>query len=325
MKTKIIISAVIVMTIAIGTGFLYQSNYGAVQTSLVKYLDGANHQCVAYVERYYQNMFGVEIKNVVVAMNLAERAPLYGLHFHKNGGVVIPQPGDVIVFGNKNKIGHVAIVTGTVSNGVFIVEQNWVPSKITNNHGKPLEATYKNGKYTIKDRYYSKTSKDKFWIMGWVSRNDRNASRIFEFTNKNDENWLPENDVKYNEGEDKEMWSVRVTGKDPRVVSPVFLDGIDIKNHNKIVFKAKVKNNEDATEGVLYLRDEKNEWSEQIPFDIDFSKEETQTFTIDLSSIDDDFKITQIMLKLANDNNSRRKEIWEIDWFRIGDRGEDIL
>jgi hypothetical protein len=325
MKSQVIITTILTLVVAAATSFLYQSNYGAVQTSLVKYLDGANHQCVAYIERYYQNMFGIEIKNVVVAMNLAERALRYGLHFHKNGGVVVPQPGDIIVFGNKNKIGHVAIVTGTMSDGVLIVEQNWVPSKITNNHGKPLKATYKNGKYTIEDRYYSKKKKDKFWIMGWVSRNDKNSSRIFEFTNKNDESWLPENDTRYHEGSNKEMWSIRVRGKDPRVVSPVFLDGIDVKKHNKIVFKVSVKNNDDATEGVIYLRDKKGKWSEQIPFDIDFSKEEIQTFSVDLTTVRKDFKITQIMLKLANNNNSRGKEIWEIDWLRIGDRIKSIL
>lgn len=325
MRTKIIIAAIIIMTIAIGTGFLYKNNYDAVQTSLVKYLDGANHQCVAYVERYYQNMFGIKIKNVVVAMNLAERAPRYGLHFHKNGGVVAPQPGDVIVFGNKNKIGHVAIVTGVLESGVLIVEQNWVPSKITNNHGKALEAIYKDGKYTIKDRYYSKSSKDKFWVMGWVSRNDKNPARIFEFTNKNDGGWLPEHNVKYHKSDNKEAWSVKISGKDPRILSPVFLEGIKVNKHNKIVFSARVKNNKDATEGVVYLRDGKNQWSEQIPFKVNYADEKFKTFSIDLSGLKDDFKVTQIKLKLANDNDSRGKEVWEIDWFRVGDRIGDIL
>lgn len=325
MKTKIIIGTIVIIVIAIATGFLYQRNYDAVQTSLVKYLDGASHQCVAYVQRYYQNMFGVKIGTMGVAMNMAERSLKYGLHFHENGGLVAPQPGDIIVFGNKNKIGHVAIVTGVVEDGVFIVEQNWSPSKITTNHGKALKASYDDGKYTIEDRYYSKTSKDKFWTMGWVSRNDRNPARIFEFTDENDGGWLPEHDVKYNESDNGRAWSAKVIGKDPRVLSPVFLDGISIKKHKQIVFKAKVKNNDDATEGVVYLRDEKNQWTEQIPFAVNYSNEKFQTFSIDLSGLRSDFKITQMKLKLANDNDSRGKELWEIDWLRIGDRAEDIL
>jgi len=325
MKMKKIVIAGGILIIASITAILYKNNYDAVQTSLVKYLDGANHQCVAYVERYYQNMFDIKIKNVVVAMNLAKRAPRYGLHFHKNGDVVVPQPGDIIVFGNKNKIGHVAIVTGVLNSGVLIVEQNWIPFKITNNHGKALPAVYQDGKYIIEDRYYSKKSKDKFWIMGWVSRSDRNPSRIFEFTNKNDGGWLPEHNVKYYKSDNKEVWSVRVNGKDPRILSPVFLEGIDVKKHKKIVFKARVKNNNGATEGVIYLRDGKNKWSEQIPFAVNYADEEFKTFSVDLSGLKDNFKITQMKLKLANNNNSRGKEIWEIDWLRIGDRAENIL
>jgi hypothetical protein len=212
-----------------------------------------------------------------------------------------------------------------MEDGVLIVEQNWKPSKITNNHGKVLEASYKDGEYTIEDRYYSKTSKDKFWIMGWVSRNDRNPSRAFEFAEENDGGWLPEHDVKYNESDNGKVWSVKVNGKDPRILSPVFLDGISVKKHKKVVFKAKVKNNKDATGGVIYLRDENNEWSEQIPFAVNYSDEKFQTFSIDLSGLKSDFKITQMKLKLANDNDSRGKELWEIDWLRIGDRAENIL
>jgi len=326
MKLKIIIITIIILVVAIATSFLYRDNYDAVQTSLVKYLDGASHQCVAYVERYYQNMFGIKIKNVVVAMNLAERAPRYGLYFHKNGGVVAPQPGDIIVYGNKNKIGHVSIVTGVLPEGVLIVEQNWIPSKITNNHGKILPAEYKDGKYYIADRYYNeKKKKNKFWVMGWVSRNSKNPSRIFEFTNNSDGGWLPEHDTRYYDNGNSEVWSVRVSGKDPRILSPVFLDGLDVSKNNKIVFKARVSNNEDATEGVVYLRDEKNKWSEQIPFKVDYFDGKFETFSIDLSGLRSDFKITQMKLKLANDNDSYGKEIWEVDWLRIGDREGDIL
>ena len=327
MKTKIIIGSILILAIAIAISFLYKDNYDATQTSLVKYLDGANHQCVAYVERYYQNMFGIKIQNVGNAMNLAKKAPRYGLYFHENGGLVVPQPGDILVFGNKNRVGHVAIITGTLPDGVLIVEQNWKPSKITNNHGKALKASYRGGKYTIEDRYYGKKRKesDRFWIMGWVSRNDRNPSRIFEFTNENDGGWLPEHNVRYYKSNNREVWSVKIDGKDPRVLSPIFLDGIDINKNDRVVFRARVKNNENSTGGVLYLRDEKNEWTEQIPFKADYSEEEFQTFSLDLSSLRPDFKITQMKLKLTNKYHARGREIWEIDWLRVGNRIENIL
>ncbi len=324
MKIKFIIGAIFLIAGSVLLSIFFKNNFDNVQTSLVKHLDGASHQCVAYVERYYQNMFGIKINNVGRAMNLAKKAPKYNLYFHKNGGNIIPQPGDIIVFGNKNTIGHVAIVTGTLLDGVLIVEQNWKPAKITNNHGKALEAIYKDGKYTIKDRYYNKRSKDKFWIMGWVSRSDKNPQTFVNFSQNNDGGWLPEHNVIKNKSNNKEVWSVKVSGNDPRILSPIFLEGLSVDNYKQISFKVKVENNIRATKGVLYLRDEKNKWSEQIPFAVDYSNDKYQTFTINLSNLRKDFKITQLKLKLAN-NNNRMREIWKIDWFKIGNSAGDIL
>ncbi len=325
MKTKIIIWLAIITVGISGITYFFRNNFDEVQTSLVKYYHGANYQCVAYVERYYQNMFGIKIQNVGNAMNLAKKAPRYGLYFHENGGVVVPQVGDILVFGNKNKIGHVAIVTGVLKDGVLIVEQNWHKAKITNNHGKALPATYQNGHYKIADRYYDKKKRDPFWIIGWVSRTKQNPTPFFDFSAKNDQGWLPENDLRKNKSSSEKSWAVKVTGKDPRLLSPVFLGGLDVKKYPNITFKVKVENNDDATEGVLYLRDNQDKWSQQIPFPVDYSEGEYQTITINLSKLGDNFKVTQLMLKLANGNNKRWKEVWKIDWLRIGERERDIL
>lgn len=323
-KNKLIVGIIAIISIAVGTGFLYQRNFDAVQTSLVKHLDGANHQCVAYVERFYQNMFGIQITSIGNAMNMAKKAEKFGLYFHENGSTVVPQPGDILVFGNKNTIGHVAIITGTLADGVLIVEQNWKPAKITSNNGKALRATYKEDKYFIEDRYYSKTSKNKFWIMGWVSRTNTNPPTLFGFTDEYDGGWLPEHDVRYSKNDDGASWSVKVNGKDPRVLSPIFLDGLRVVDYGQIAFSASVEGNNNATEGVVYLRDEKNEWSEEVSFAVDYADEEYQTFSIDLSGVRKDFRITQMKLKLANSNDGRN-EIWRIDWLRIGARKENIL
>ena len=317
MKAKLFLLGVFFVGIVFLVFLLFQKNFEAVQTSLIKYLDGNNHQCVAYVERYYQNMFGININNVGRAMLLPEKASKYGLFFHKNGSSVIPQPGDILVFSNKNKIGHVAIITGTLKKGVLIVEQNWKPNKITNNKGKALPAIYENGKYTIKDRYYSKRNKNKFLVIGWVSRNKSNPKTFFDFTNNNYKGWLLEHDVANIKNNNKKIWAMKLTGKDPRILSPVFLDGLSINDYKKITFRAKVENNKNATEGVLYLRDAKEQWSTQIPFKVDYSNEEYKEFSIDLSSLNSNFEITQIKLKLANNNYYRHKEIWKLDWLKI--------
>ncbi len=325
MKTKIIIWLTIITAGILGVTYFFRDSFDEVQTSLVKYYHGASYQCVAYVERYYQNMFGIKIQNVGNAMNLAKKAPRYGLYFHENGGVVVPQVGDILVFGNKNKIGHVAIVTGVLKNGVLIVEQNWYKAKITNNQGEALPATYQDGHYTIADRYYDKKKKDPFWIMGWVSRTRQNPTPFFDFSAKDDQGWLPENDLIKNKSDDERAWAVRVVSKDPRLLSPVFLDGLSVEKYPSVTFRAKVENNNNATEGVLYLRDSQDKWSQQIPFSVDYSKGDYQTITVDLSSLGKDFKITQLMLKLTNVNNRRWGEIWKMDWLRIGERNRNIL
>ncbi len=325
MKIKIIIWLTIIAVSISGAAYFFRDSFNEAQTSLVKYYNGTNYQCVAYIERYYQNMFGIKIQSVGNAMNLAKKAPRYGLYFHKNGGVVVPQIGDVLVFGNKNKIGHVAIVTGVLKDGVLIVEQNWYKAKITNNKGETLPATYKDGHYKIADRYYDKKKKNRYWIMGWVSRTKQNPAPFFDFSAKHDQGWLPENDLIKNRSTSEKSWAVRVVGKDPRLLSPVFLDGLDVKKYPSITFRVKVENNDDATEGVLYLRNNHGKWTQQISFPIDYSEEEYQTVTVDLASLDSNLKITQIMLKLANKNNSRSREVWKIDWLRIGERERDIL
>jgi len=325
-KVKIILIAGGIGLFLIGITYFFRDSFDSAQTSLVKYYNGANYQCVAYIERYYQNMFGIKIQSVGNAMNLAKKAPRYGLYFHENGGVVVPQVGDVLVFGNKNKVGHVAIVTGVLKNGVLIVEQNWYEAKITNNKGKVLPAEYKDGHYTIKDRYYDeKKKKNKFWIMGWVSRTKQNPGAYFNFSANDDAGWLLENDLVMSKSVDEKSWSMRVIGKDPRILSPVFLDGLDIKKYKKVEFKVKVQNNNQATDGVLYLRDQSDKWSQQIQFAVDYSGGKYQDINIDLFNLPSDFKITQLMLKLTNKNNYRWREIWSMDWLRIGERQKNIL
>jgi surface antigen len=327
-KNKLIVGGVIigVSILILGASYLFRNNFEAVQTSLVKYYNGANYQCVAYVERYYQNMFGIKIQSVGNAMNLAKKASQYGLYFHENGGVVVPQVGDILVFGNKNKVGHVAIVTGVLKDGILIVEQNWHKAKITNNKGKALMAKYQNEKYTIADRYYDdKKKKNKFWIMGWVSRTKQNPGTFFNFRENDDSGWLLENNLKRVVSKNKNVWAMKVVGKDPRVLSPVFLDGLNIKKYNKFVFATKVDGNEKSTGGVLYLRDKNDKWSQQIPFEVNFSDGKYKTVTVDLKTLPNDFKITQLMLRLTNSGVRYGREVWEIDWARIGDRKTDIL
>ena len=104
--------------------FLMSENLKNINTSLVKKYQGSG-ECVGFVERYYKNMFNVKIKDVGNAQNLFGIASNFGLYAHRNGSNIYPQPGDILVFGHKNKIGHASIITDVTKDGVKIVEQNW--------------------------------------------------------------------------------------------------------------------------------------------------------------------------------------------------------
>jgi surface antigen len=324
LKIKLIISGGMIFVVSGLLGFMVKNNFDEIQTSLVKYYRGASYQCVAYVERYYQTMFGIKIKNVGRAMNLAKKAKNYGLYFHKNNGLVSPQPGDILVFGNRNRIGHVAIITGVLKDGVLIVEQNWHRAQITNNKGKALKANYQNSKYNILDRSYSSDGRNKFWVMGWVGRQQHNPNTFFDFKKNDFEGWMLENGARLMKNQHKSFWAIKIVGHNPRIVSPVFLDGLPVKIYKSITFKFKIEGNNKATGGVVYLRDINDKWSEQVPFTINNTSQDFQAISVDLSKLNPDFKITQIMLKLTN-NNNRWKEVWKLDWLRIGEQKANIL
>ena len=94
-------------------------------------------------------MFDVEIKKIGRAQNLFDKAEEFGLYAHKNGESVSPQPGDILVFGHRNKIGHVSIITDVLEDGVKIIEQNWGSADITVNGDQPLKMDVSSGKFLI--------------------------------------------------------------------------------------------------------------------------------------------------------------------------------
>ncbi len=327
MKQKDVLKIIIFILLAVLLVFVFVvfigKNFPKIQTSLVKYYYGASYQCVAYVERYYQNMFNIKISNVGWAMRLADRASRYGLFFHPNGGDIPPQVGDILVFGNKNKIGHVAIVTGVLKEGVLIVEQNWLKGKITYNNGKPLPGKYLNGRYLMADRYYGKDNR--YWVIGWVSRLSGRPGNFFDLRAIDNGGWLMENDLVRARKQLDSSWTLKVVGRDPRILSPVFFDPLFVKDYDAISFRVNVRHNEIAEEGVVYLRDQNDQWSVQIPFSVDYSEEEFQTIRVDLSVVPRDFEITQIMLRLTDKRKRYPREIWQLDWIRLVPSRIDIL
>jgi surface antigen len=299
---------VTLMIAIVGVMFLAMDDFSFSYTSLVKQYWGGSFQCVAYVQKYYRDAFGIEIQSVGRAQELYNKAPQYGLYAHRNGGITSPQPGDILVFGHRNKVGHVAIVTGVIKEGVWIAEQNWGTSRITINGGHPLPMLVENGAYTMPDRAG-------YYVIGWVSRTLNNPGNIFDFSENSTEGWIVENDTKKITSETNDVWSVRVDGKNPTLVSPIFTEGIKITDGSKIILRGKVKGNPALESGKLFLRDQDDLWRYEAPFSLE-SGENFQEVKIDLGSAGENFQITQMKL-MFDSAPVPRKEEWELDWLRI--------
>ena len=227
-KKTIVVLIIALFAVLFVLLFLLMDDFRMGATSLVKRYRGGSFQCVAYVQRYYSNAFDIEIRNVGRAQELYLKAPEYGLYAHRNGSVTAPQPGDILVFGHRNNVGHVAIVTGVIKEGVLIVEQNWGTSRITTNGGKPLPMKRENGAYTLEDRMG-------YYVIGWVSRTLNNPGALFDFSSVSHEGWIVENNTRKTQSKNEEAWTVAVSGGNPTVVSPIFVEPIDVDRFERVV------------------------------------------------------------------------------------------
>lgn len=93
------------------------------------YNSGLQWQCVEFINRYYYQIYGKDIKvGGGNAKDYWSLASAKGLVAYPNGGTVPPQVGDIIVSkgnGASGNVGHVAIVKSVSANKIHLVEQNW--------------------------------------------------------------------------------------------------------------------------------------------------------------------------------------------------------
>lgn len=305
-KKLILLFSILIMAI-LGFLVVFIKREEIATTLAIRYY-GASSQCIGYVQRYYRNMFDVEIINVGRAQNLFDLAEEYGLYAHSNGGDIHPQPGDILVFGHRNRIGHVSIITEVLEDGVKIIEQNWGTSGITTNGNQPLKMNVSDGKFSIEDR-------NDHWVIGWVSRISKNPNKQFTFSEGDAEGWYPDGNILL-EKENSEGLRANVVGRSPMITSPVFIDGRAIKDAKKIEFRMKIENDKSQIgQGHLFLRDKEGNWSQDIPFGIEVNND-FQVYTVNLENLPEDLEITQIRLHL-NDQPEIRREHWTISWLQI--------
>lgn len=304
---KFLFMAIVLTVVVNVVAFLLVKQQDELQTSLVRQYGWGSTQCVAYVQKYYKDVFDVEISSVGRAQDIYLKAPKYNLFAHRNGGSVAPQPGNIIVFEHRNKIGHVAIITGRLHDGVLIAEQNWGTSRITTNGNFSLLLTRENGGYFVHDR-------DQYKVLGWVGLNLKNPETSFDFSSDNFDFWIGENNVKNVTGDNRKTWAFNVTGGSPSIISPVFIKPLKIRDFSWFVFKAGSlgENFEDPRKGNLHLRDEKDQWRSVIPFEIR-QVDELSLYVIDLSVLRDDFAVTQVRIELPG-YSRRSGNLWKFDW-----------
>jgi surface antigen len=89
---------------------------------------GIKWQCVEYVQRYYYEQYGLNIKPFFGNANSffnQGNASAAGLQIYPNGGYESPQVGDILC-SNGGTYGHVAIVREVTTNYIKVIQQNWL-------------------------------------------------------------------------------------------------------------------------------------------------------------------------------------------------------
>jgi surface antigen len=151
------------------------SDYASGERSIVNGKDvGLKWQCVEYVNRYYLNKFGINLrdKHSNHAKTFWGNASKMQLARFSNGETTAPQVGDIAV-SDSGTYGHVAIVRSVSDNQLCVAQQNVYQTSNDVNACTTLGIS--NGKYTV--GYFDNTTP----ITGWlrlktvdISRNGQN-------------------------------------------------------------------------------------------------------------------------------------------------------
>ena len=128
---------------------------------------GYQYQCVELVMRHFKTKWGLSWYGN--AHDLLANAPTASVDVYSNGASVGPVAGDMIVFDKSgDPYGHVALVTGTTSTGVSIVEQNVSSSyaRTLSRSGNTISSGWSGGWY-IKGWAHAKANTGSSGGSGW--------------------------------------------------------------------------------------------------------------------------------------------------------------
>lgn len=120
---------------------------------------GMKWQCVEFVNRYYLQVYGMNIRIAGTNANqYYTTASQRGLVAKNNGGSTAPRVGDVLCFsGGSGGYGHVMIITEVSSNQIKVAQQN------TGNNVAPIGCAFSRSGNTI-------TALSNYSCQGWLRK-----------------------------------------------------------------------------------------------------------------------------------------------------------
>jgi len=126
---------------------------------------GMKWQCVEYVNRYYYNIYGLDLKSTGIYGNANHyyyNASEAGLSAFPNGGSESPKIGDILC-SNGGDYGHVAIIRNVTTDNVGVIHQN-----LSNSPSDNLKTISRKG-----NQLYAFNSN--YPVIGWL-RNTKSSS-----------------------------------------------------------------------------------------------------------------------------------------------------
>lgn len=128
---------------------------------------GMKWQCVEYVNRYYHQIYGMNIRiSGQNAVDYYGNADQRGLDAYPNGGLVAPQPGDILCL-SGNTYGHVAIIREVNASNIRVIQQNSGSADYVNfsfpRTGNNINGTQLGSAYTVQ---------------GWLRKSASNAPNL---------------------------------------------------------------------------------------------------------------------------------------------------
>jgi hypothetical protein len=141
---------------------------------------GVKWQCVEYVNRFYHEVYGMNLPKTYNGTDYYGHSATLGLIPNRQGGTNAPQAGDLLCFSGTGSEanGHVAIVRRVDLNAglVYVIQENGTEDR--NDENFPLKITIASGTYSIDAHSLSPLLSVQGWLRSPVASNTTPSARL---------------------------------------------------------------------------------------------------------------------------------------------------